>query len=137
MEVAAVAVALAAERELGAFVAADLRRSAAPSSCARRDHRAHLASGSNAAADAQPARALDDALEQLVVDALCTSTRVLHVQTWPEAPQTPIIAPAAAASRSASGKMIEGLLPPSSRHTRFTRRAAAAWIAPAGVAPSR
>ncbi len=57
------------------------------------------------------------------------STRVLHVQTWPEAPHTPIIAAADAASRSASGKMIDGLLPPSSRLTRFTRAAALPWIA--------
>src|SRR5215207_8465371 len=58
-----------------------------------------------------------------------TSTRVLQVQTCPEAPHTPIIAVADADSRSASGKMISGLLPPSSRLTRLTRAAAAAWIA--------
>ena len=54
---------------------------------------------------------------------------MLHVQTWPDAPHTPAIAAAEAASRSASGKMIDGLLPPSSRLTRFTRAAAPAWIA--------
>ena len=59
-----------------------------------------------------------------------------HVQTWPDAPHTPAIAAAEAASRSASGKMIDGLLPPSSRLTRFTRAAAAAWIArPVGFEP--
>src|SRR3954454_15792828 len=59
----------------------------------------------------------------------CRSTRVPAVHTWPDAPQTPIVAAAAAASRSASGKTMNALLPPSSRPTRLTRLAAAAWIA--------
>src|SRR5260370_40307504 len=68
--------------------------------------------------------------------------RVRQVHTCPEAPHTPDIAAATAASRSASGKMIDALFPPSSRLTRLTRAAAAAWIAlpvgpePANVTPS-
>ena len=58
-----------------------------------------------------------------------TSTRVPHVQTWPEAPQTAAIDVADAVSRSASGNTMNGLLPPSSRLTRLTRLAAAAWMA--------
>ena len=59
----------------------------------------------------------------------CSSTRVPAVQTWPDAPQTPIVAAATAASRSASGKTMKALLPPSSSPTRLTRLAAADWIA--------
>ena len=51
------------------------------------------------------------------------------MQTWPDAIQTPIIAAAEAASRSASGKMMNGLFPPSSSCTGLTPLAAAAWIA--------
>ena len=61
--------------------------------------------------------------------SLCARMRVAAVQTWPEAPQTPIAAAAAASSRSASLKTMNGLLPPSSRLTGLTRAAAAAWIA--------
>ena len=40
----------------------------------------------------------------------CSSTRVPAVHTWPEAPHTPIVAAATAASRSASGKTMNGAL---------------------------
>ncbi len=58
-----------------------------------------------------------------------TNRRLPAVHTCPDAPHTPAMAAAAAASRSASGKTMNGLLPPSSRLTRFTRAAAAAWMA--------
>ena len=52
-----------------------------------------------------------------------------QVHTWPEAPHTAAIEVADATSKSASGKTMNGLLPPSSNDTRLTRLAAAAWMA--------
>ena len=53
----------------------------------------------------------------------CTSSRLAHTQVCPALRNFEAIAPATAASRSASSKTISGALPPSSRATLFTVRA--------------
>ena len=50
----------------------------------------------------------------------CTSRRLAHTQVWPEFRYLLTMAPATAASRSASSKTMNGALPPSSIETFFT-----------------
>ena len=50
----------------------------------------------------------------------CTSTRFAQTQVWPALRYFEAMAPATAASRSASSKTMNGALPPSSRLTFFT-----------------
>ena len=130
VEVAAVAVAGASEDELGALVAPDRDIALDALELLGRHDRAHLRVGIEPAGDAHPARALDDRLHDLVIDRLVhEDARAAGADLARTRPTRRPSPRREAASRSASGKMIDGLLPPSSRLTRFTRAAAAAWIA--------
>ena len=88
-----------------------------------RDDRAHL--GGRVEARAELAVRCDFSricVDEVIVDVLVDEHARRRLCTpVPTAPQTPNLAAAAAASRSASGKTMNGLLPPSSRPTRLTR----------------
>ena len=70
VEVAAIAVARSAERQLGALVLADAHVALDALELLGRHDRAHVGVRIEAAADADPARLLDDPAHDLVVDAL-------------------------------------------------------------------
>ena len=66
----------------------------------------------------------------------CTRNRLAQTQVWPEFRYLDWMAPATAASMSASSKTMNGALPPSSIDTRFMVAAAAAVSAlPTAVDP--
>jgi hypothetical protein len=70
VEVAAVAVARSPERQLGALVLADAHVALDALELLGRHDRTHLGVRIEAAAEAEPARLLDDPVDDLVVDAL-------------------------------------------------------------------
>jgi hypothetical protein len=89
------------------------------------DQRAHLGGWVHAGADLIFEAIWLTPFNDLVVDLSWTMSRDPAQQHWPWLKKMALAAPAMALSRSASGKTIAGLLPPSSRVTFFRFPAAA------------